>query len=192
MIYKIYQVDTAKANEIAFRPYKEIEQEKVYRENYYLAYSSATFSSDYRCSLSSLRSIFTSDDTYYAYRKLNVSDVIVLEGFPDGPKAFYCNSLQWDDKTAWEEIDYEYFYSGLPSRKVSKTNNGKPDYLTTEKELIKKLSDIYNEFSSKLYSQHPNELSDFADGIHKCQYVLAMRMAREHYPDLFPYKLDKN
>ena len=32
------------------------------------------------------------------------------------------------------------------------------------------------------------ELNDFSDGIHKCQYVIGMRYAREHRPDLFPMK----
>lgn len=56
-----------------------------------------------------------------------------------------------------------------------------------EEEIVDILSNAFNEFI-KLESQHPDELRDFADGIHKCQYVLGMRIAREHCPDIFPIK----
>ena len=83
-----------------------------------------------------------------------------------------------------ESLNFQEVQIQFVSRKILYDSNPvNPDYLAKEKELVKKLADIYNEFTD-LYSQHPNELSDFADGIHRCQYVLAMRMAREHYPDL--------
>ena len=56
-----------------------------------------------------------------------------------------------------------------------------------EETILKHLSKAFNLFS-KLDKQHPDELNDFADGIHKCQYVIGMRYAREHRPDLFPKK----
>jgi len=40
----------------------------------------------------------------------------------------------------------------------------------------------------KLDRQHPTELQDFADGLHKCQSVIGMRVARDFRPDLFPKK----
>ena len=117
-------------------------------------------------------------ESKYTHRSMSISDVVVLDEHT--PKAYYCDSF------GWKEIDYQYFF-----RDLYDSNHVNPDYLSKEKELVKKLAYIYNEFT-KLHFQHPNERSDFADGIHKCQYVLAMRMARYHYPDLFPYKPDKN
>lgn len=58
-----------------------------------------------------------------------------------------------------------------------------------EEKILKYLAEAFNLFS-ELYKQHPDELNDFADGIHKCQYVIGMRYAREHRPDLFPMKGD--
>ena len=52
------------------------------------------------------------------------------------------------------------------------------------------LADCWNEFC-KLEIQHPDEVNDFKNGIHKCQYVLGMRFAREYKPNIFPtYKGD--
>lgn len=53
-----------------------------------------------------------------------------------------------------------------------------------ELQVMNHLVEAYNNFL-KLDSQHPNELSDFVEGIHKCQYVLAMRVARKYEPDVF-------
>lgn len=60
------------------------------------------------------------------------------------------------------------------------------DYAKEEK-ILKHLAEAFNLFS-KLEKQHPDELNDFTEGIHKCQYVIGMRYAREHRPDLFPEK----
>ena len=63
--------------------------------------------------------------------------------------------------------------------------------LTDEKIIIEQinnyLAEAYNLFLD-LDSQHPNEKEDFVKGIHQCQYVLGMRIAREYRPDLFPLK----
>lgn len=40
----------------------------------------------------------------------------------------------------------------------------------------------------RLGRQHPDELRDFVDGIHRCQYLLAMRVARRLYPLGWPKK----
>jgi len=40
----------------------------------------------------------------------------------------------------------------------------------------------------KLERQHPCELEDFADGIHKCQHQLCMRILRRDYPEGYPIK----
>jgi hypothetical protein len=36
--------------------------------------------------------------------------------------------------------------------------------------------------------QHPQEVSEFVDGIHTCQNLLAVRIARRHYPIGWPVK----
>lgn len=47
------------------------------------------------------------------------------------------------------------------------------------------------EFILELDSQHPNEQKDFMEGIHKCQYVMAMRCARQYEPGIFSNKNKK-
>jgi len=37
-----------------------------------------------------------------------------------------------------------------------------------------------------LSKQHPSEVDDFADGIHKCQRMLMMRILRRDYPEGYP------
>jgi hypothetical protein len=56
-----------------------------------------------------------------------------------------------------------------------------------EKEILKLLGEVWNQFLN-LQSQHPDELEDFKEGIHKCQYVIGMRFAREYNSDIFPKK----
>lgn len=58
-----------------------------------------------------------------------------------------------------------------------------------EEKILEHLIKAYNLFT-ELDKQHPDELNDFADGIHKCQYVIGMRYARKHRSDLFPMKGD--
>lgn len=40
----------------------------------------------------------------------------------------------------------------------------------------------------QLESQHPDETPDFVDGIHRCQYLLAMRVARRAFPEGWPVR----
>lgn len=40
----------------------------------------------------------------------------------------------------------------------------------------------------RLDRQHPDELRDFCDGIHKCQDSLAVRIARRAFPAGWPVK----
>jgi transcriptional regulator with XRE-family HTH domain len=49
------------------------------------------------------------------------------------------------------------------------------------------IAHIWNKFS-KLEKHHPAETNDFVDGIHKCQYVLGMRVLRRNYPKGYPLK----
>lgn len=41
---------------------------------------------------------------------------------------------------------------------------------------------------ARLPRQHPDEMRDFVDGIHKCQDQLAVRIVRRHYPKGWPDK----
>lgn len=56
-----------------------------------------------------------------------------------------------------------------------------------EIKIMNHLVDAWNEFV-KLDIQHPDEQRDFADGIHKCQYLLGMRVARKYKPEVFENK----
>ena len=40
----------------------------------------------------------------------------------------------------------------------------------------------WNQFA-QLEIQHPSDVPYFVDGIHKCQQLLALRVARREYPD---------
>ena len=40
----------------------------------------------------------------------------------------------------------------------------------------------------KLDRQHPNELADFVEGVHRCQDQLAVRICRRTYPAGWPKK----
>lgn len=56
-----------------------------------------------------------------------------------------------------------------------------------EELILEKISSAWRLFY-ELESQHPDELKDFKEGIHKCQSVIALRFAREYRPDIFPKK----
>ena len=160
MKYELYQVDTNKANEIALKPYCLIDPKKIWVKNYIMIDSGEIEYTRIEKCLSILWDKYWDEnivDEDNNYKSIKTSDIVVL--YYDGyTKVFYCNSM------GWKEIDDEVFFRELEESK-------KINFLTKEKQLIKKLADIYNEFT-QLYSQHPNELSDFTDGIHKCQYVL--------------------
>jgi hypothetical protein len=49
------------------------------------------------------------------------------------------------------------------------------------------LIEAVNAFGA-LPRQHPSELPDFVDGIHRCQDQLALRIVRRHYPKGWPDK----
>jgi hypothetical protein len=56
-----------------------------------------------------------------------------------------------------------------------------------ERQILNYLVLAYNCFL-KLERQHPNELTDFGNGIHQCQYLIGMRIARKVTPKIFPKK----
>jgi len=64
----------------------------------------------------------------------------------------------------------------------------RPDGLTKEEgKVMDALITAWKTFVS-LDRQHPDEQRDFADGIHKCQDLLAVRIARREYPEGWPIK----
>ena len=60
-----------------------------------------------------------------------------------------------------------------------------------EKKILTHLAHAWSLFL-KLDKQHPDEERDFVDGIHKCQYLIGMRIARKYEPKIFPIKKIKN
>jgi hypothetical protein len=50
------------------------------------------------------------------------------------------------------------------------------------------LCDAANAYG-RLLRQHPDEPRDFRDAIHRCQDLLALRIARRHHPDGWPVKV---
>ena len=67
------------------------------------------------------------------------------------------------------------FYATRPSER-------REDGLTeSEGEVVDALVTAWNKFSG-LERQHPDELRDFMDAIHRCQDLLAVRIARREYP----------
>lgn len=56
-----------------------------------------------------------------------------------------------------------------------------------EGEVMDNLIKAFNDFCA-LDRQHPDDLRDFVDGIHKCQDILAVRIVRRHYPKGWPVK----
>lgn len=53
-----------------------------------------------------------------------------------------------------------------------------------EQKVMGSLVDAWNEFR-KLPTQHPSEIDEFCEGIHRCQNLLAMRVARRADPENF-------
>lgn len=60
-----------------------------------------------------------------------------------------------------------------------------------EKIILDYLTKAWNKFL-ELKQHHSGERRDFADGIHRCQYLIGMRYARKRYPKIFPIKENEN
>lgn len=54
-----------------------------------------------------------------------------------------------------------------------------------EGEIMDLLVQAWNNFV-KLEIQHPDDTRNFADGIHKCQFMLEKRILRRDYPEGYP------
>ena len=55
----------------------------------------------------------------------------------------------------------------------------------SEGEIMDALVTAWNKFVG-LERQHPNETEMFAEGIHQCQNLLAVRIARREFPEGWP------
>lgn len=64
------------------------------------------------------------------------------------------------------------------------------DDFKEEKEVLMYLANAWNKFQA-MYREHPSELKDFTDGIHQCQRIIGMRIARNYMPELFPIKIEE-
>jgi hypothetical protein len=60
----------------------------------------------------------------------------------------------------------------------------KENIINEEKEILDNLSFAWNNFLG-LEQTHPNDINDFMDRIHKCQYILMAREARRSCPTLY-------
>ena len=61
---------------------------------------------------------------------------------------------------------------------------GKVGLTDEEKEVVDLLADAWNKFV-KLPNKHPSDNPDFAQGIHRCQYLVAKRVAVRADPDFW-------
>lgn len=58
-------------------------------------------------------------------------------------------------------------------------------YITNEeKEILDLLIDAHHKFIA-LKTQHPQELTEWLAGIHQCQDIIALRVARAAEPNIF-------
>lgn len=57
-----------------------------------------------------------------------------------------------------------------------------------EGKVMDSLVGAWNEFQ-KLAEQHPSDMAEFCDGIHRCQHILVMRLARRDYPKAYKLRI---
>lgn len=87
---------------------------------------------------------------------------------------------------------------GRPAREGERAHRPAPgaasmterdDGLTeAEGRVMDNLIDAANTFG-QLDRDHPDELRDFVDGIHRCQYLLGVRVVRRDFPEGWPVKV---
>lgn len=71
----------------------------------------------------------------------------------------------------------------------------KENVTNLEKEVLTHLTNAWNTYCQleKLEGkQHPCDYDDFCNGMHECQKVIAMRVARSVEPNIFPIKSEEN
>ena len=64
----------------------------------------------------------------------------------------------------------------------------RPDGLTAEEGIVSDRLVEAVEAWARLPRQHPQEINEFVDAVHRCQGLLTTRIARRHYPDGWPVK----
>lgn len=75
-----------------------------------------------------------------------------------------------------------------PKPSVSKEKN-ECGFMDDEQVVMDKLIECYKSFID-LDHEHPDEMRDFVDGVHRIQDVLGMRVLRRVYPNGWPtYKV---
>ena len=57
-----------------------------------------------------------------------------------------------------------------------------------EGKVMDNLIEAWNEYI-KLEKQHPSDIDEFCNGIHKCQHALTIRILRRDYPEGYPIKI---
>jgi hypothetical protein len=62
------------------------------------------------------------------------------------------------------------------------------DGLTDEEGVVMDALVTAVEAFARLERQHPQEINEFVGGIHTCQDLLAVRIARRHFPRGWPVK----
>jgi hypothetical protein len=56
-----------------------------------------------------------------------------------------------------------------------------------EGKVMDALVEAWNEYI-KLEKQHPSDIDEFKNGIHKCQHALIIRVLRREFPEGYPIK----
>ena len=60
-----------------------------------------------------------------------------------------------------------------------------------ERRIMDNLAEAFNIFL-KMEQTHPSHMSEFVEGIHRCQNVIIHRVVQRDHPDFFPVKGEKH
>jgi hypothetical protein len=78
-------------------------------------------------------------------------------------------------------------YEGWKPIKEENTKVRKDGLTEQEGKVMDSLVDAWNEYV-KLEKQHPTDIDEFCDGIHRCQHALTIRILRRDYSEGYPIK----
>lgn len=94
----------------------------------------------------------------------------------------------------YDKLTFNGFLFGIKLKEKKTTQRQEPSIeninsrtgLTTEEQqCMDNIAEAFNIFSD-LERQHPDELKDFRDSIHRMQDILAVRVARRNFPEGWP------